>query len=100
MDNCLIWNSRGTKKAKKVAYLKRMISLHHPNIIVILEPKQQGSKIGHFASLINYPNYVQCFPLNKHIWILWDNNVVINVHAKSRQFVTVSAKWTQYDHSV
>lgn len=90
-----MWNSRGSKKQSQVNYLLRMRSLYHPAVIVLLEPKQPGSRIANLAASINYPRFLHCNPNNNHILILWKDSVDISLQSCSDQYLTILVSWLQ-----
>ncbi|XP_012846985.1 PREDICTED: uncharacterized protein LOC105966965 [Erythranthe guttata] len=71
----LIWNIRGAGNPKSLLYLLKIITQRKPQIVAILEPKQQVNKITKIAQQIGYKNYTHGNPLNPYIWVFWRDEV-------------------------
>lgn len=53
----LLWNIRGAGSEASLLYLQEMIRLHKPDLIGILEPKQNSRKIEDFSRKIGYEGW-------------------------------------------
>lgn len=73
----LLWNIRGAGSEASLLYLQEMIRLHKPDLIGILEPKQNSSKIEDFSRKIGYEGWFHGDPCNTHIWIFWKNHLQV-----------------------
>ncbi|XP_012845938.1 PREDICTED: uncharacterized protein LOC105965938 [Erythranthe guttata] len=71
----LIWNIRGAGNPKSLLYLLKIITQRKPQIVAILEPKQQVNKITKIAQQTGYKNYTHGNPLNPYIWVFWRDEV-------------------------
>ncbi|KAL9676312.1 hypothetical protein QQ045_004526 [Rhodiola kirilowii] len=55
----------------------------------ILEPKSSPRELILLTRKLGYPNYLNCFPTNTHIWIMWNEEYKVSVVNVSDQQVTV-----------
>lgn len=87
--SALIWNIRGFGNTAAQIYLKKLLNIHKPFLVGILEPKQQSQRIAEFAQKINYPNFAQISPTNSHIWLFWLQGFQVTIIEASEQHLTV-----------
>lgn len=90
--NSIIWDVRGASKSGLVAQIKTFVSSFKVNLLVILEPRSNGSKASAVANKIG----LCCMPFehmvgfSRSIWILWDEtSVQVHILHSFKQDATI-----------
>ncbi|GAV67593.1 Exo_endo_phos domain-containing protein [Cephalotus follicularis] len=88
MINFLIWNLRGTGPTTKLDYIKHEVKSSNISFCALLEPKHEGSHLLRTSLALHILNYIHCNPINTHIWLLWNNDIDVQIVDTSDQFIT------------
>ncbi|KAL9682734.1 hypothetical protein QQ045_014541 [Rhodiola kirilowii] len=88
-NQILCWNARGINNRGTCDYLSLLIKNHNLGICCILEPKCSHDDLSSLARKMGFDNFLNCFPTNTHIWIMWPNDYRVSSLAFSIQHITV-----------
>ncbi|CAM8936846.1 unnamed protein product [Rhodiola kirilowii] len=83
------WNARGIVNKATCDYLSLMIRNHNLGICCILEPKADPEELAILARKMGFQSYLNCHPINSHIWIMWTEDFKITTLAYSDQHISV-----------
>lgn len=80
----LTWNCRGASSGQFLRSMKELMRIHHPHILVILEPKTSGLEADEACHRIGKKDWVrsEARGFSGGIWILWDR-LEINLQVNS-----------------
>ncbi|GAV58234.1 Exo_endo_phos domain-containing protein [Cephalotus follicularis] len=79
---------RGTGPTTKLDYIKNEVKTSNISLCALLEPKHAGSHLLRTSLALHIPNHIHCNPVNNHIWLLWNNDIDVNVVDHSDQYIT------------
>lgn len=91
----LIWNIRGVANTASLRRLRRLVRLHHPLFVVLIEPMVSTDRLSAIQSLLHFPNSLVS-STNK-IWLLYSNHCSIIDFVVSEQYLHVHIRlsWDQ-----
>lgn len=92
MFNILCWNVRGAGGKKFKSSISDLVRSHKIDILIIVEPKVQYSKVTDFLRRQGFPDaeVVEAIGFSGGIWLLYDKGRVrISFLEKGRQFISV-----------
>lgn len=92
----LIWNIRGTGGPQKTDYLKRVVQENKIEFLALLEPKKKTKHLRNIAIKLQFPHFKHFESENKHIWILWKDQVTAETIAIHTQHITLNIKTTDF----
>lgn len=92
MFSTCMWNVRGIKGKGKIPNLLKLIQAYRVDIVVILEPINNGSFLPHLAKKLGMRSYYHGNPRNHQFWWLWNSNVEINDFVVFEQCITGQVK--------
>ena len=93
MMNTISWNVRGVKKKASRIRLKELVKLNDVCLVSLLKPKLLLSKLQSLCVSLGFSSYMANPLAEKHIWILWDHRVKINVIAVHEQTLTIEVSF-------
>ncbi|KAL9662694.1 hypothetical protein QQ045_027527 [Rhodiola kirilowii] len=70
-------------------YLKGILNSHSVDMLVILEPKINGGRISNIASFLGFSNFLEGADISDHIWLFWNDDIVVGNPIWKRQCVTI-----------
>ncbi|KAL9667350.1 hypothetical protein QQ045_001704 [Rhodiola kirilowii] len=85
----LCWNARGIVNQATCDYLSLLIRNHNLGICCILEPKADPEELATLARKMGFQAYLNCHPINSHIWLMWTEDFKISTLACSDQHISV-----------
>ncbi|CAM8930538.1 unnamed protein product [Rhodiola kirilowii] len=91
-NHILCWNIRGIGNVESQYYLKGILNQHSIDMLAILEPKINGVRISNIASFLGFPNFIEGADINDHVWLFWNDDVVVSNPIWNMQYLTVEVK--------
>ncbi|XP_041024617.1 uncharacterized protein LOC121265149 [Juglans microcarpa x Juglans regia] len=70
--------------------LKSLISKFKPKMVVLLEPFQSFDKAHYYMRALHFDNVISNDKVGGKIWVLWMNDLVVNVIRMTSQFLSLS----------
>lgn len=86
MISALIWNIRGISKKGAIRRLKRLKKIHSLQMLVVLEPKLDASRIKSFCLKLGFESYVS--NLNSKIWCFFKEEIKWEIISDMNQCIT------------
>ncbi|XP_019173843.1 PREDICTED: uncharacterized protein LOC109169419 [Ipomoea nil] len=87
----LIWNCQGAASKDFCRTLKHFVRIHNPSIVCLLEPKVSGAHANSICASFGFPEWirVEAIGFSGGIWVLWKNNVTLDIIQTHPQFLAV-----------
>ncbi|KAI8021640.1 hypothetical protein LOK49_LG03G03414 [Camellia lanceoleosa] len=95
----LFWNCRGAGNNKFRRTLKDLITMHKPDLLVLMETKVDLSSMGMFFNSLGYSASSHVDPIGRSggIWMLWNiNNVNVRVSKANSQMILATISKQNY----
>ncbi|XP_028092237.1 uncharacterized protein LOC114292475 [Camellia sinensis] len=95
----IIWNCRGTGNARFRRTLRELVSLHKPDMLVLMETKVELHTMGMFFNNLGYTASTHVDPIGRSggIWILWNpSQANVRVHDATSQMITATISRQEY----
>ncbi|XP_021761146.1 uncharacterized protein LOC110725977 [Chenopodium quinoa] len=93
--SCMVWNVQGAGSREFVAAFKKLIRIHKPNVIALVETHMGGHQAEKFANTINYSGHIRTDAqgFSGGIWIFWKPEfVTVEPILKHEQHITMNIK--------
>lgn len=98
----ICWTCQGDASSKFSAILHNMLLYHKSNILVLLETRISGKKVDDIirSTRFDYSFKVEAKGFSRGIWVLWKENLRVNVIAVSDQVVHYYCSKKGANHSI
>lgn len=91
----LIWNIRGVANTASVRRLRRLVRLHHPLFVVLIEPMVSSDRIQDLQTSLGFPHFL--VSATNKIWLLYSSHCTIVSFIASQQYLhlQLGLSWDQ-----
>ena len=93
--NILVWNSRGVLKPNFQEYVRELVRVHNPAILVIIETKLGGERAKGITDRLPFDGAIHTETIGYAggLWLLWNSDLVEVVQlANTEQEIHVEVK--------
>ncbi|XVF22870.1 hypothetical protein REPUB_Repub12eG0208500 [Reevesia pubescens] len=88
----IFWNTRGAASSTFLAHAKDLISLHRPDMLILVEPRISGNKAERVIRRLGFDEATRVYAVgfSGGIWILWNTSFGrVQILSKTQQFITL-----------
>ncbi|KAI8018792.1 hypothetical protein LOK49_LG04G01997 [Camellia lanceoleosa] len=99
----IIWNCRGASNARFRRTLRELVSLHKPDMLILMETKVELNTMGMSFNNLEYTASTHVDPIGRSgsIWLLWNpSQANVRVHDATSQMITATISRQEYPNWV
>ena len=98
--NIIVWNCRGARKLSFQSYVRELVRIHNPAILVVMETKVGGDRAREILDRLPFDDAIHTETIGYvgGLWMLCSDRVEVTFLASTEQEIHTTVKVKNSDH--